>query len=59
MKTIIHFRKSFLALMASLMLLSCASQYSNRGTASDRTGTNGATNGNGKTPRTSAHDVKY
>lgn len=59
MKTILHYRKSFLVLMASLMLVSCASQYSNRGTASDRTGTNGATNGNGKTPRTTAHNVKY
>lgn len=59
MKTLLNIRTGLLVFMASLMLLSCASQYSNRGTASDRTGTNGATNGNGKTPRTSAHNVKY
>jgi hypothetical protein len=59
MKTLLNLRKSLLVFMASLMLLSCASQYSNRGTASDRTGTNGATNGNGKTPRTTAHNLRY
>ncbi|MGC4042155.1 MAG: hypothetical protein QM710_15540 [Flavobacterium sp.] len=59
MKTLRNIRTGFLAFLASLMLLSCASQYSNRGTASDRTGTNGATNGNGKTPRTSAHSMRY
>ncbi|UPT69836.1 MAG: hypothetical protein M0D53_11910 [Flavobacterium sp. JAD_PAG50586_2] len=58
MKTLFNLRTTFMAFMASLLLLSCASQYSNRGTASDRTGTNGATNGNGKTPRTSAHNQK-
>ena len=34
----------------ALVLFSCASQYANHGTASDRTGTNGATNGTGKAP---------
>ncbi len=58
MKTLFNIRTGILALMA-LLLFSCASQYSNRGTASDTTGTNGATNGNGKTPRTSAHNMHY
>ncbi|WP_309613051.1 hypothetical protein [Flavobacterium sp.] len=51
MKTLFNIRKGSLVLMVSLMLLSCASQYSNKGTASDRTGTNGATNGTGKVRR--------
>lgn len=35
----------------ALLVLSCSSgQYANHGTASDRTGTNGATNGTGKVP---------
>lgn len=59
MKTLLNLRKTILAFMAALLLFSCASQYSNRGTASDRTGTNGATNGNGKAPRTSAHNMRY
>ncbi len=58
MKTIFTLRNALL-LFVALILLSCASQYSNRGTAHDRTGTNGATNGNGKTPRTSAHSMRY
>ena len=59
MKTLFNLRTSILAFMA-VLLLSCASNpYSNHGTASDRTGTNGATNGNGKTPRTTAHNVRY
>lgn len=58
MKNLFNFRTGLMALLISV-LFSCASQYSNRGTASDRTGTNGATNGNGKTPRTTAHNVKY
>lgn len=59
MKTLLNIRKGFLVVMASLMLLSCASQYSNHGTSSDRTGTNGATNGTGKPPRTTAHNMRY
>lgn len=58
MKTLLNLRTMLLLLIA-VFLFSCASQYSNRGTASDRTGTNGATNGNGKTPRTTAHKVNY
>jgi len=34
-----------------MLLISCAAKPSNHGTASDRTGTNGATNGTGKVPR--------
>ena len=59
MKTLLNIRTSLLAFMA-LVLFSCAtSQYANRGTSSDRTGTNGATNGTGKAPRTTAHNWKY
>lgn len=50
MKTIFNLR-NFLMLFMALVLFSCASsQYVNHGTASDRTGTNGATNGTGKVP---------
>jgi hypothetical protein len=58
MKTLFNLRTGLLAMVAFL-LFSCASQYSNRGTAHDRTGTNGATNGNGKTPKTTAHNMRY
>ena len=48
-----------MAFMA-IVLFSCASrQYANSGTAHDRTGTNGATNGNGKAPKGTAHKVNY
>ncbi|MCF6130225.1 hypothetical protein L1S35_11105 [Flavobacterium sp. AS60] len=50
MKTLINLRNGLLVIMA-LVLFSCACQYPNHGTASDRTGTNGATNGTGKVPR--------
>ncbi|QBZ99021.1 hypothetical protein [Flavobacterium sangjuense] len=50
MKSLLNIRTGLLILMASV-LLSCACHYANHGTASDRTGTNGATNGNGKVPR--------
>ena len=58
MKTLLNPRTGLLAFTAFL-LFSCASQYSNHGTSSDRTGTNGATNGTGKPPRTSAHNWRY
>lgn len=51
MKTLFNLRTGLLAFVA-LLLFSCGSSYySNHGTASDRTGTNGATNGTGKVPR--------
>ena len=59
MKTIFNIRTGLMAFVA-LLLFSCATnQYSNKGTSSDRTGTNGATNGTGKPPRTSAHNMRY
>ena len=59
MKTLLNIRTSLMAFIA-IVLLSCASgQYANSGTASDRTGTNGATNGNGKAPRGNEHNWKY
>lgn len=42
--------RTFLMLFMTLLLFSCASN-SYRGSASDRTGTNGATNGTGKIAR--------
>lgn len=58
MKTIYHFRIALLTLFA-FTVLSCASgRYPNTGTASDRTGTNGATNGTGKAPRGNTHYFK-
>jgi hypothetical protein len=51
MKTIFNLRTVLMAFIA-LLLFSCGSSYySNHGTASDRIGTNGATNGTGKVPR--------
>ena len=41
----------FTILAAVLMLESCAPRYAHHGTAADRTGTNGATNGTGEVPR--------
>jgi hypothetical protein len=49
MKTLFNIRNGVLMVMV-VLLLSCASRYANHGTASDRTGTNGATNGTGKVP---------
>jgi hypothetical protein len=59
MKTLFNFRTGLLAFMAMLLLSCASSQYANHGTASDRTGTNGATNGNGKVPRGTSHRVNY
>ena len=58
MKTLLNIRTGLLTFMA-LALFSCASQYANHRTASDRTGTNGATNGTGKAPRGTSHNWKY
>ena len=59
MKTLLNIRTGLMAFMA-LVLLSCASgRYPNTGTASDRTGTNGATNGTGKAPKGNSHNFKY
>lgn len=52
--------KMMLQALAVLLLISCSTgRYPNTGTSSDRTGTNGATNGNGKVPKDKAHDYKY
>ena len=59
MKTLFNIRTALLTFMA-LVLFSCAAgQYANHGTASDRTGTNGATNGTGKAPRGTSHNFRY
>ncbi len=58
MKTLLNLRTGVLA-FAAFLLFSCASQYANHGTASDRTGTNGATNGTGKAPKGTSHNFKY
>lgn len=59
MKTLFNLRTSLIAFMA-LVILSCSSgRYANYGTAHDRTGTNGATNGNGKAPKGTSHKVNY
>jgi hypothetical protein len=48
--------KSLAILFAAFLVMSCSSaRYANTGTASDRTGTNGATNGTGKAPAGTAH----
>ncbi|WP_264522183.1 hypothetical protein [Flavobacterium sp. N1994] len=59
MKTLYYFR-TMLLLFLALTIFSCSSgRYPNSGTASDRTGANGATNGTGKAPRGNSHDYKY
>jgi hypothetical protein len=51
MKNIFNLRTG-LMLFIAFITFSCGPTYhSNHGTASDRTGTNGATNGTGKVPR--------
>lgn len=56
MKTLFNLRSALLAFTA-LLLFSCGSSYyANHGTASDRTGTNGATNGTGKAPNVNTHN---
>lgn len=57
MKTLRNFRITLLAFTA-IFFMSCAGQYANSGTASDRTGTNGATNGTGKAPKGTSHSFK-
>ena len=57
MKTAIKFKIAFLALVAFL-LLSCGGNKMT-GSAADNTGTNGATNGTGKIPKSeSVHNYK-
>jgi len=55
MKTISTLRAVILVAATSLMV-ACGTQH--RGSATDRTGTNGATNGNGKVPSSSAHSMR-
>lgn len=58
MKTLCNLRIALIAFL-TLVVLSCSSgHYANSGTASDRTGTNGATNGTGKAPRGNEHNFK-
>ncbi|HEY0042313.1 MAG TPA: hypothetical protein VGB71_16690 [Flavisolibacter sp.] len=55
MKTISKI-KMFVSACVLVLFVSCgANGAANRGTAHDRTGTNGATNGNGKAPSGTAH----
>lgn len=56
MKTI-HALKAALLVLATTTLISCGTGY--KGSAADRSGTNGATNGNGKFPSGSAHGFRY
>jgi hypothetical protein len=53
MKTI-NTLKAAVFFVATALLVGCGTSY--RGSATDRTGTNGATNGNGKVMSTSAHN---
>jgi hypothetical protein len=56
MKTLFNLRTSILGTI-TFMLFSCGSSYyANHGTSSDRTGTNGATNGTGKAPKGNTHN---
>lgn len=60
MKTAYEVIKVILFAMAFALMVSCGGKrYANTGTASDRTGTNGATNGNGKVPTDNTHNYRY
>ena len=48
-----------IAVIAALCIGCSGTRYPNTGTASDRTGTNGATNGNGKVPTDNTHNYRY
>jgi len=50
MKTSINFKMLVLTLITMLFISCSSGRHSNTGKASDRTGTNGATNGTGKVP---------
>ena len=56
MKTI-HALKAAALIAATALMVACGTQY--KGSAADRTGTNGATNGNGKIPSGTAHSFQY
>ena len=59
MKTTTTIKRSF-ALLGAILIMACSgARYANSGTAHDRTGANGATNGTGKAPSTTAHKVNY
>lgn len=55
MKTIRTLKVTVL-IAVTLLTVACGTQF--RGSAADRTGTNGATNGNGKIPTSSAHSMR-
>jgi hypothetical protein len=59
MKTLATIRKGLLLFMVFAFLSCSSGYYANHGTASDRTGTNGATNGTGKAPKGTSHRVNY
>jgi len=44
--------------LLGIILVSCK-PYNHYGSATDRTGTNGATNGNGKVPKDNVHSFSY
>ena len=50
---------AIVAILALMLTVSCAPQNGFVGSAHDHTGTNGATNGNGKAPSGSAHTFRY
>lgn len=58
MKTLLNIRTGLFAFIALIFLSCSAGKYPNSGTASDRTGANGATNGTGKAPRGNEHTFK-
>jgi len=59
MKTQHTFRILVMAVISACCLACSGQRYANTGTASDRTGDNGATNGNGKAPTDNTHNFKY
>ena len=60
MKTLDQLRPFLLTAILLIFLCSCGgNRYANTGTSSDRTGTNGATNGNGKVPQGTERKVNY
>lgn len=52
----IHVLRASLIIAVTALMVACGTQF--RGSAADRTGTNGATNGNGKVPSGTAHSLR-
>lgn len=58
MKATTQLRILLIAFIGTFLISCGGNRYANTGTASDRTGLNGATNGNGKAPTDNTHNYR-